>query len=60
MIDGLKNDLIKNVLEDGCIFKACASVPADGGVVWNRVVYVQSEKPSVRHIVVNFFFKLSF
>ena len=48
MIDGLKNDLIKNVLEDGCIFKACASVPADGGVVWNRVVYVQSEKPSVR------------
>lgn len=55
MIDGLENDLIKDVLENSCIFKACSSVPADGGVVRNWVIDIQSQKPSVRHIVVIFF-----
>lgn len=40
MIDDLKNDLTKNILEDDRIFKASASVPADGGVMRDRIVYI--------------------
>lgn len=40
MIDCLKYALIKNVLEDVCVIKACASIRAGCGMVWNSIVNV--------------------